>query len=134
MAVLAGSLAAFSAQANDDRGSSRFDRLDQNGDGEITRAEIEAASSERAGKRANRRADRMFEADANGDGAVTREELKAYRENRNPDKNGDGVIDRAEFMEKAAERFDRLDKNGDGVLSEDERPRRGKRKGKRRAR
>lgn len=94
-----------------------WERMDANGDGKITADEVPEQHA------------RFIElADANGDGAVTREEMKSFREGRraemreeyNPDKNGDGVVDRTEFVLAAQDRFDRLDKNGDGVLGEDE--------------
>ncbi|MEM8772618.1 MAG: hypothetical protein AAGD92_13310 [Pseudomonadota bacterium] len=101
-----------------------FDRLDLNGDGEVTVDELN-----------ENQAILLQEADANADGAITREEMRAFRKakreqlraERNPDKNGDGVIDRLEFDQAADERFKRMDKNGDGVISEDERRRRGHR-------
>ena len=100
------------------RGGDRFDKMDANGDGIVTAAEMDA------------RQDALIDAaDANGDGGVTAEEFRAYRKAKrderraknNPDTNGDGVIDRAEFLAKAEQRFDRLDKDNNGVISEDER-------------
>lgn len=100
---------------------SRFEKLDANGDGKVTEQELAA-----------RRSAMIEAADQNGDGALTESEMHAFREakraerraKRNPDKNGDGVIDRAEYDLAADERFERMDKNGDGVISEDERKRR----------
>lgn len=122
----AASVLAASAYAHPRGGDGRgFDRMDANGDGKVTADELEA-----------RQAALLEAADADGDGAITKEELKTYRkakrdarrEARNPDANGDGLVDRVEFQAAADKRFDRMDKNGDGVLSEDERrKKRGKR-------
>ena len=123
-------LFALAAAAQSDRGGDRFDRLDTDKNGEISAAENAAADAKRQEwreKRATRRAERFAAADADGNGAVSREEMSAYREarraERNPDKNGDGVVDRSEYLAQAEKRFDRQDKNGDGVLSEDEKRR-----------
>lgn len=112
---LAGVTAVAAQGPGDRQGGARFDRLDVNGDGELTLAEMTA-----------KQASIIEEADADGNGAVSRDEMKAFREakraERDPDKNDDGVIDRTEFINAAQDRFDRLDADGDGVLSEDERP------------
>ncbi len=108
------SLIAGAAIAGDHH-RDRFERLDADGDGAITAAEV----SEQGAKL-------VADADADGDGAVTREEMRAHhqarRKARDADTNDDGVIDRTEFIKAAQDRFDRLDENGDGVLSEDEKP------------
>jgi len=104
-------------------GGKHFDRMDKNGDGKITAEEMSEAH-----------ADLIAKADSDGDGAVTKEEMKAFHKARreewkakhNPDKNGDGVVDRTEFTDAAGEHFDKMDKDGDGVLSEDERKSRGR--------
>lgn len=122
-------LISAGAFAADGKGDGRWDRLDTNGDGEITAEEMAAKDKEF-----------LSAADADGNGSVSKAELKAHhekkrserREKRNPDKNDDGVIDRDEFMDSAEARFDKMDKNSDGVLSEDEQKRRRGHKGKRR--
>ncbi|MFQ5562976.1 MAG: EF-hand domain-containing protein [Parvularculaceae bacterium] len=94
-----------------------WDRLDANDDGKITAEEMD-----------DHQAEFFAGADADGDGAITREEMKAFHKARRAehmrermgDANGDGVVERDEYMDAAAERFDKLDKNEDGVLSEDE--------------
>jgi len=102
------------------RGGDRFwDRFDKDGDGRVPVEDLVGRAAERAD-----------EIDADGDGFITREEMDAYREARRedmqamrfPDRNGDGVVDRAEYEAAARERFDKLDANGDGVLTEDEVP------------
>ncbi len=120
------SMLAAGALAQDSKGDKRFDRLDTNGDGEISQSELAARDEERSA----RRAEMLEAADTDGNGSISRDEMKAFREakraERNPDKNGDGVVDRTEFINAAQERFDKLDKDGNGVLSEDEKPRRGR--------
>ena len=107
-----------------ERSGARFDRLDANGDSELTLEEMTA-----------KQAAIIEEADTDGNGALSKAEMRAFREakraERNPDKNDDGVIDRTEFINAAQDRFDRLDRNGDGVLSEDERPGKKGRRGRR---
>lgn len=118
--IAAAGLSLFTASAfagdRSDRMDKRWERLDANGDGELTVDEMTA-----------RQADLVAKADADGSGGVSREEMLAYREAqreaRHPDKNDDGVVDRTEFINAAQDRFDRLDENGDGVLSEDEQKR-----------
>lgn len=125
-------LAAMGAVAAGGKGGDRgFDRLDANDDGKVTAEEMNA-----------RHEAWIEEADADGDGAVTEEEAKALREarraewrgKRNPDKNGDGVVDRLEYMAAAEERFEKMDKNGNGVIDEDEQRRQGHRGHHRRGR
>lgn len=126
-------LAALGAMAAQGKGGRGFDRLDTDGDGKVTAEEM------------NAKHEAMIEnADSDGDGAVTKEEMKAYhearraewREKRDPDKNGDGVVDRQEYINAAQDRFERMDKNGNGVIDEDEKHnrrghhRRGHRKGR----
>lgn len=120
------SLVAAGAIAGDHmggRGAGHWEEMDTNGDGELSADEMNA-----------RHAAMIEKADTDGNGALSREEMKAYHETRraewrekhNPDKNGDGVVDKSEFMQNAQDMFDRLDENGDGVLSEDEQPRHGR--------
>jgi Ca2+-binding EF-hand superfamily protein len=71
-----------------------FARLDADGDGGLTPAEVEAARAE----------------------AAERQERLAARDPFTLDANGDGVLSEAEFAE-ATPGFDRADRDGDGVLS-----------------
>ncbi|MEM6536400.1 MAG: EF-hand domain-containing protein [Pseudomonadota bacterium] len=80
--------------------------LDSNGDGTITKAEVEA-------NRKARQADR--------------------KSRRFPDANNDGVVSEIEFLDGARDRFAKMDANGDGLLTEDEMPKprgRGRRGGR----
>lgn len=122
MVAAGAALVAASAWAGDGKDGGRWDRMDTNGDGEISADEMSEKS-----------AAWLEAADADGNGAVSKEEMKAFhkakreehRAKRNPDKNNDGVVDRTEYLNAAQERFDKMDKDGNGVLSEDEQRRRG---------
>jgi len=104
----------------------RFDRLDKNSDGKLSREE--------AAKMPQRRFEQL---DKNSDGTLTLAELTAgkgkgkFRKGhgkhmRGADTNQDGNIDVNEARAMAGKRFDRLDKNHNGVLDKEEL---GKRKG-----
>lgn len=109
-------------------------RADANGDGDLTRAELNASVDARFAR-----------ADANGDGAIDAAERTAMREERRShragrhgrrggegrrrhggrmgrmDSNGDGVVTREEVSERALARFDRMDANSDGQIDAAER-------------
>ncbi|WP_437274431.1 hypothetical protein WME90_24600 [Sorangium sp. So ce375] len=97
-------------------------RLDKNGDGKLTVAELPEKAQKRLGK-----------ADTNKDGTLSAEELKAHAEQRmkdraakhkarfaKRDKNGDGFLTKDEVGEKRWERMKAGDANRDGKLSPDE--------------
>lgn len=76
-----------------------FEELDTDGDGVLTRAELQAPAL-----------DRFSAADADGDGALSPDEMTAMAEGR-----------RAERAERMIDRlFDRRDIDGDGLLQFDE--------------
>lgn len=82
-------------------GAHLFQQTDTDGDGFISKAEMEAASEKR-----------FTEADANGDGVLTKDEMNAAREKM-----------REKFEAHRgdpAERFAKADTNGDGKLTLDE--------------
>lgn len=98
----------------------RFERLDKNHDGVISRDEFPGKD------KAFRRIDR------NNDGTISMDELKAARAGHRKDgrgrlakklkamdSNGDGKISRDEWKGKP-EKFQELDTNGDGFLTPDE--------------
>ncbi len=78
-----------------ERAQERLGAADQDGDGSLTPAELEAFH-------AQRQAERRAEADANGDGAVSDAERDAVRQRHH------------------AARFAEADENGDGALTQDE--------------
>ena len=102
-------------------GGAMFGMLDSDGDGQITREEVEAF-----------RADRFAIFDADGDGAVTEEEWVAghevlardrmTRRFSQLDSDGDGTVSQSELNagRGPTTMFDRLDANDDDVLTEDE--------------
>ena len=113
-----------------DRADQHFDRMDADGDGNITAEEKAAAKAERhekmAARRAERRAERLANGESVGDGEGKmkkhRGHGKNHKKDHNPDSDGDGVVSRAEHDAMVAARFAKMDKNGDGVISEDEKP------------
>lgn len=114
-------------------------RLDTDGDGRLSRAEVEAGATGR-GKRANPLVEHFAAIDANRDGYLVRSEIRAWHERQRPqreaqmrkrfderfaaaDLNGDGKLSRVEVDEKMprlSNRFTWMDDNRDGFLSRDE--------------
>lgn len=100
-----------------------MERLDTNGDGQITKEEAEAA-----------KAARFAEADTNGDGGLSMAEMQAFhaaekarrmetmrqRMFEKADADGNGVISADEFEARGAPMFDRMDADGDGVITAEE--------------
>lgn len=116
-----------------------FDRLDADGDGAVTRAEVEAAP-----------AMRFAAADANGDGKVTVDEIAAMMRAATDeraawmlgrhDADGDGALSAEEMAPRHGDRadrmFSRMDADGDGRVTRAEaqaamQQRRGDRDGRR---
>lgn len=113
------------AQSGDrDKLDKVFDRIDANGDGVATRAEVLEA-----------RRGRMASADSDGDGAVSiaeftaaateRAERRASRVFARLDDDGDGLVTSTELEESRKSRradrfFDRFDADGDGAVSREE--------------
>ena len=100
-----------------------FDRMDQDGDGLVTRSEAEEARG------------RWFERlDADGDGYLTIEEMSAQRHRDGGegkaarrerhfarlDRDGDGRIGQSEFAAKSGHWIERIDADGDGAVSREE--------------
>jgi len=128
IALLAGTAtvgAAGLASAKPPHGgmANMMERLDTNGDGQITKDEAEAA-----------KAARFAEADTNGDGGLSMAEMQAFRAAEKArrmeamrqrmfekaDADGNGVISADEFEARGAPMFDRVDADGDGVITTEE--------------
>lgn len=100
-----------------------FEEVDTNGDGKITRDEMQARAGARFG-----------EADSDGDGAISRDEMVARAMARvekridrmmdRMDADDDGKITEAEMQQMRGKRMERMikwmDKDGDGALSKEE--------------
>lgn len=131
----AGALAATTAMAKPggpDMGPRiQFEELDADGNGEITKAEMEAHKAARFGA-----------TDTNGDGQLSAEELVAQEQSRatkrvekmisRMDTDGDGVLsaeemsargdrgDRGKREERRGDMFKRVDRDGNGAISKEE--------------
>ncbi|MCJ8191571.1 hypothetical protein [Sphingomicrobium aestuariivivum] len=111
------------------RTAEHFSHLDENGDGLVTTAEMEAMHAKRmermAERRAERRAERQERAGERGKHRMERTaERRAERHARRfaaMDANSDGAVSLAELQAKAFERFDKADADGNGVVTEAER-------------
>ncbi len=131
-ALLAGpALAGVAAAGDPPRSDAPRDemRSDKDGDGRVSRAEANAAATERS----NEWFDKL---DLNKDGYVTPEEMRQARDTRrtnmreafdehfkSADTNGDGSLSLDEVqanMPRLAERFSTLDKDKNGQLSREE--------------
>jgi hypothetical protein len=135
------------------RADRRFERLDDDKDGNISRAEMDAASDKRKAKKDARKAKALEKFDTNLDGTLSdaertvmlaerdalRGERKAKRGDRKsrraerpkPDANGDGFVSLDEHLVVSEQLFMRMDANGDGVLVKGEGRKRKGHKGKR---
>jgi len=117
--ILAGATAAPAIAGGRDW-QAHFDKMDANGDGQITKAEIADHRSE------------VFKAmDANNDGVLDKQEhlnfvvarMTPRIENRyqKMDSDNDGKVSAAEFEAKKQHRhFRRMDANNDGIINREE--------------
>lgn len=121
-AGIAGASAAVAKQGTGHHGPRvAFEELDADGNGELTKAEMEA-----------RRDARFARIDSNGDGKLSAAEIEAEGARRaaeraarmieRHDKDGDGVLSREELPKanKHAAMFSRMDRDGSGVVSKEE--------------
>ena len=114
-------MAASTAQAASRTPGAALDKADANHDGYITRDEFKAS-----------RAAQFARLDRNSDGVVSLSEFPRLAKSARPkaqtlkavithaDRDGDGRVTRAEFVDGPAPLFDRADRDHDGRLSREE--------------
>jgi Ca2+-binding EF-hand superfamily protein len=114
-------MAASSANAASRAPGAALDKADADHDGYVTRDEFKAS-----------RAAQFERLDRNGDGVVTLSEFPRLARSNRPkaqalktvithgDRDGDGRVTQAEFVDGLAPMFDRADRDRDGRLSRDE--------------
>ncbi|WP_306153084.1 EF-hand domain-containing protein [Roseovarius sp. MMSF_3281] len=122
MVVTAGAGAMAQGKHGDHKRPS-FEEVDANGDGKVSRDEMQA-----------RAAARFNDADSDGDGAISRDEMIARAMARvekrvdrmmsRLDADDDGMVTEAEMQQMRDKHmgrmFKRMDKDGDGALSKEE--------------
>lgn len=105
------------------RGGGFLEKLDTDGDGQVT---VEEAQTEAAEK--------FAKMDADGDGLVTSEEMMANFESEKAakmkakfdkkfaesDTDGDGALSEEEFIENSNKRISSMDADGDGIITKEE--------------
>ncbi len=79
----------------------KFDSIDTNKDGQLSRGELHAWKKAHRGERQAKAAERFRHADADGDGAISRAEAEKH-------------------APRLAKKFDQIDANKDGKLTQDE--------------
>jgi Ca2+-binding EF-hand superfamily protein len=114
-------IATSSAQAASRTAGAALDKADANQDGYVTRDELKTS-----------RAAQFARFDRNGDGVATLSEFPRLAKSNRPkaqklkaviqyaDRDGDGRVTRAEFVDGGSPLFDRADRDHDGRLSRDE--------------
>ncbi|MEP2717672.1 EF-hand domain-containing protein [Pseudophaeobacter sp.] len=121
----AGALAATTAMAKPGCGSHgpkmQFEELDTDGNGEISKAEMEA-----------HKAARFSATDTDGDGMISADEMLAKMQERaakrvekminRMDKDGDGMLSAEEMANRGrhGDMFGRMDSDGNGAISKEE--------------
>jgi Ca2+-binding EF-hand superfamily protein len=100
-------------------GQMLFEKFDSDGDGRVTRSELDKTRAEKLGS-----------ADGNADGQLTLEEFQVlWLEMARPmmvdrfqdlDEDGDGVVTEAEFGQPLAAMFVYLDRDDDGAITAEE--------------
>lgn len=116
-----------------ERHEERFQKADQNGDGQLSRDEFNSAAGHKGdGRHGARRVQRTFERlDLNKDGAISRDEAEFHAQDKQAraflsaiNRTADVLerkLDRIlEIDDRAAGRFDRADGDGDGELTFEE--------------
>ncbi len=136
---------ALKQARRDKRESRKFERLDTDKDGSISRAEMDEKRNAQDVRKAERRAEILEKFDTNLDGQLSETERTAmqgeFKKGRDakrgdkksrradrpkPDANEDGFVSLEEHIAVSDQLFVRMDANGDGVLVKGEG---GKRKG-----
>ncbi|RBW63060.1 EF-hand domain-containing protein [Ruegeria sp. A3M17] len=109
------------AAGGKDREPVTFQQLDANGDGQVTKEEMQAHRNQR-----------FTNADTDGDGQLSVEEMQAAGQKKANDRvtkmferndaNKDGLLSEDELPKprRADKMFDRIDANEDGAISEEE--------------
>lgn len=96
----------------------RFAAMDQNGDGFVTKEEMEAAHAEMRARFEERRTERFAALDADGDGKVSLEEMNQAAEKRAAERGKDGLPER--HAARMSKFFEKADADGDGALTAEE--------------
>lgn len=125
--------AADRAAKRSEMQAKRFDGLDADKDGSVSKPEWDQQNAARAEKRAEKRAERAEKRAAAGEaGEGKRDGMRGHHGKRGghgmrggmtmkADTDGDKAVSQAEFETAALARFDRMDANKDGQVTAEER-------------